>query len=424
MTLINGQGHMNKKYYWEILLVILSFVNWLSAKPEVIGSKVLSGVGFNASNILSAGMFIGNENDIVVAAEVPGYLWLNNKWVSTKQYGDFMNGFIKDGVIYLVFQPDEQHIDIYSVKKDIVLEQHVPIEAFPTYPGPNRVVCVSGDTSILYFLGTQEQFPRNPAEFTATAASGGHGTYYDKPVWAEIKGQTLLKYENVSYGGKTDECFLVKAVVTEKDAVHFLGFRTKEFGAESHGASSPTPVILHYAEYNTKKKEVVRVQEIYKDTSRVERGNNNERIDYFYGELSADKLNDNTAVAFSCVKRNLVIGAGGDTKITINSQVYCSCGEGGKFGEAEKIGEGLVPLARFDSTGNAHVVWVNNNGALVHRAKKDGKWGEEETILNGVDNSPSKLFGKYICAEFDKSNILNVVFLSNGNMVLEKIKFD
>lgn len=413
---------MTKKYSWEILLVTLLLLSNLQAKPEIIESKVLSGDQFNASDIISASLFIGKENDIVIEMEGPDRLWLNNKWVTTKQYGGFLNGFVKDGIVHLVFQPDEQHIDIYSVKKNITLEQHIPIGDFPTYPGPVQVVYIPGDTNAFYLLGSQEQFPRNPGELIATVGSGGHGTYYDKPVWAEISGQTLLKYQNVLYGGKTDECFLIKAVVTGKDTIRFLGFRMGKRGAEQRGFTPPMPVILHHTEYNAIKKQVVQTQEIYKDTSRLEIGAGKERVDYFYGELSADNINDDVVISFSCIKRNLVVKGKTDADITILSQIYYSQSESGKFGDVEKVGEGLIPLARVDSLGNVHVVWVNNDGALVHRVKKGGKWNNEEVFLNGVDNSPSKLFGKYICAEFDKDNNLNVVFLSNGQLVYAKIR--
>ena len=78
---------MIKKHVWEILLVVFFLMNNLYGKPQIIGSKVLSGDQFNASDIFSANLFIDKENDIVIEVEGPDCLWLNNKWVTTKQYG-------------------------------------------------------------------------------------------------------------------------------------------------------------------------------------------------------------------------------------------------------------------------------------------------------------------------------------------------
>jgi len=260
----------------------------------------------------------------------------------------------------------------------------------------------------------------------ATVASGGHGIYYIKPVWAEIKGQTLLKRENVPYGGKADESYRVEKVLTGKDAIYLLGFRAQEQRSSGSGDKPPTPVISHYAEYDMNKKTLVRVQNVYENTPRYELGVTNEHINYFYGTVSADNRDDgNTVVVFSWIRdRFIYTGNAGIEDDVVQSQIYyAQCGKG-KFNGVEKIGEGFIPLVKVDSLGNVHVIWVNNNGSLVHRAKKDGKWGDEEFFLNGVDNSKTKRFGKYICAEFDKDNNLNVVFLSNEQFVYAKIRAD
>jgi hypothetical protein len=421
---------MIKKHFWKtlLILVLLMPMNNLKANPEIVDWKVLSGSRFDTSKIYFTELFIDKDNDVFV--EVVNFLWMNKSWLKTDEYGFFLNGFSKYELTHLAFETvDKQHIDIYTVGRDITLENRVAIEDFPCgmdyWPGLPRIVYVPGDTNALFLLGSRTQLPRNPSRFLVTVLSGGHGNYYDKPILAQIQGQTLLEYRKIPYGGKTDESYRIKEVLTGKDTIHLLGFRTQE---QMGSAKKPdTPVILHYAAYNVKKRKTVRTQNIYEDTPRHELGTtSNEHINYSYGGLSADNLDDeNVVVVFSWIRNRFIYKGNAITEgnIILSQIYYAQCGSG-KFDGVEKIGEGFVPLVRVDSLGNVHVIWVNNNGALVHKVKKRGKWSNEEVFLDGVDNTSSKLFGNYVCAEFDKDNILNVVFPSKGNFVHAKVKFD
>jgi hypothetical protein len=168
---------------------MLLLANNLRAKPEIIDWKVLSGDKFNVSDITSVDLFIDKDNRNFVEVYGPGVLWLNinDRWVSTKQYGGCLNGFIKDGRVFLVFLSDEQHIDIYSVGEELTLESRITIEDFPPYPGMEQVIYVPGENNVYYLLGSRQQLPRNPVEFMRDVVSGGHGIYYEKPVLAAGK---------------------------------------------------------------------------------------------------------------------------------------------------------------------------------------------------------------------------------------------
>jgi hypothetical protein len=337
--------------------------------------------------------------------------------VRTDQYGDFVNGFVKDGCVYLAFMKDEHNIDIYTVGKDIKLENRAAIGDFPTYPGIEQIIYVPGDTNSFYLLGSRQQLPRNPGEFMRDVLSGGHGLYYEKPIWTEMQGQKLLEYQKIPYGGKIDESYNIKEVLTGKEKVCFFGFRIQK-----QYRKWPTSNILHYAEYNVKKKKLVQAQDIYSDIPGAE-----------YCSVSADNFDDNLFVVFSWHGISYPIGVNGLPKANIeniNSPIYYSQSNGKTFSKAEVIGQGILPLVRADSLGNVHVIWANSNGDLVHRAKKDGKWGDEQIVLNGaIDtdkvwerSNPNKNWLRKMVAEFDKDNNLNVVFTSKGNLTYAKIR--
>ncbi len=426
---------MIKKYFWKIFLVILLSMNNLYGKPEIVNWKVLSNDKFNVSDIASVGFFVDKDDkvfvEVVIAGRWEDYLLINNRWVRTDQYGRYLNGFVKDGKVHLVFRPDEQHIDIYAVDEDFVLENRVTIGDFPRYPGPIQVIYVPGDNNVSYLLGSRQQLPRNPVEFMRDVVSGGHGLYYEKPVLAEIEGQTLLKYSKIPYGGKIDESYNIKEVLTGKDKIHLLGFRTPK-------QLPYTSTVLHYAEYNTKKEKVVRTQNIYEKTPDFNKndGPRNLYLEWSsYWHVSADNFNDDLFIVFSwhrfCFSDNA-------NKVPIinmestNSPIYYSQSNGKGFGDVEIIGNGILPLVRADSVGNVHVIWANSDGALVHKAKKGDKWGDEQIILDSIIDIGEVREGmrqgrqvlKNKCAEFDKDNNLNVVFTSNGKLVLAKVRLD
>jgi hypothetical protein len=412
-----------KKRSWEILLVMLLLAGNLQAKPEIMSLRMLSDETFNISALDSGGLFIDNGNRMFL--EVSGreeYLLLNSNWVRTDDYGRFLNGFLKDDRLYLVFnkafiEEEKSQFSICSVGKGITLEERI-ITEYKDFrcnisPHYGKVISVPGDNNAYYLFGY-----KTPLNFS-TIISGGHGIHYEKPVLAEIHGQKVLKPEKVPYGGKKDESYHIKEILTGKDTIHFLGFRTQErFGAGNYCDQPPDPVVVHYAEYNTKNKKLVRSQDIY-EKSLLTVKKDDDVILYRYGDVSADSFNNSISLVFSWMEEHLAENR------NVKSHIYYSQCDGEQFSKPEKIGEGFNQLIRIDSFGNVHVIWINYNGILVHRAKKGDMWGEQQIISLGTDMYLTKNnFGNSMCAKFDKDNNLNVVFLSNGQLVRTKIKLD
>jgi hypothetical protein len=417
-----------KKHSWQILLVILLLASNLQAKPQVIDWKVLSDTSLNGADL-----FIDKDNRVFIEA-ASHYLWLNNNQIKTDQYGEYLNGFVRDGCVHLAFLKEKQNVDIYTVGKDIKLENRIAIGDFPR-GSPVQVISVSGDNNTYCVLGSRTQSPWNPVKFMVNIKPDG-GLYYDKPVLAEGRGQTLLKYFKIPYGGKIDESYIVKEVLTGKDKVCFFGFRTQD-----QYRNWPTSEILHFAEYNMKKKKVVQSQDIYEELPDFNKSDKPRTRNLYlelssYWHISADSLNDDLFIVFSWHGfRFSKIVNGVVPRINmenINSPIYYSQSSGGTFGDVKMIGEGILPLVRADSLGNVHVIWSNSNGDLVHKVKKGDKWGKEQIILDNVIDTKEiweswpqeRLQLQKICAEFDKDNNLNLVFTSNGNLVYAKVKVD
>jgi hypothetical protein len=414
-----------KKCFWKILLVVLLSAYNVQAKPVVVDRKVLSDTSKGVGSLL-----INKDNKIFVKAFLKGeyYFWLDNNWVPIDQYGDiFSSGFVKEGRVHLVFGK-EPYIDIYTVEKDITIEEHVKIEDYLII---TDAIYVPEEKDDLYLLCFRQQTSSNPVEAAKFYISGGHGIIYDKPLLAKIQGQKLLSCEMLRYGGKTNESYRIKEVLTGKDRIHLFGFRTqRQVGSGDYPYNIPD--VLYYTEYNTKKKKVVRTQDIYEKNPRFDEKGQLKQGAYWH--ISADNFNDDLFVVFSWhktrdasnIERNIIA-----TKIDTDSPIYYSQDIGKGFGDAEIIGKGILPLVRADSIGNIHVIWVDSNDNVVHKVKKDGKWSNEQIILNGVDAEDvwegmrqGEWFLQNMCAEFDKDNNLNLVFASNRKLVLAKVKLN
>ena len=403
---------------------MLLTVNNLYAKEHVLDWKVLSDTSKGADFLL-----IDKDNRVFVEAFVKaGYcLWLNNKWMPIDQYGNFMimNGFVKDGTVHLVFRPDEQHIDIYSVGKGVTLEKHIKME---DYLITTDVIYVPEKKDSLYLLGYRRQTSSNPVEAIKYYISGGHGILYDKPLLAEIQGQKLLDYKMLRYGGKRNESYRIKEVLVGKDKIHFFGFRT-QIGTGNKYCDN-IPDVLYYTGYSTKKKKVLQTQNIYEKNLYFDKKGKLGRPAYWH--VSADNFNNNLFIAFSWHKAHLSIK--GDTVEkdieNTDSPIYYSQDNSKGFGDIEIIGKGILPLVRADSVGNVHVIWADSNGNIVHKAKKGDKWADEQIILNSAMDSEEVWEGmrqdewllQNMCAEFDNDNNLNLVFTSNGKLVYAKVK--
>jgi len=406
-------------------------MNNVNAKDQILERKVLSNPGFNFIDVHSTNLFIDDDSNTFILIEVwrtdstKDFLCINNNWIRVDKYGILLNGFLKDGHFYLAFQKDEDVV-IYNIQEDIKflcrIKSRIKIGGIPRNIGSyqDRVIPLSNQNDSYLFLGRYVKLPANPIESLRTIISGGHGIYYDKPFLAEIQNEKMLKCRKIRYGGKVDESFVIKEVATRKDLIHFLGFR----GAEEPETSGPlgfarnTPVILHYVGYDFKKKKTTRTHSICENTPKVDK---NKNVKSYYGPLSMDNLEDNVFVVFSWVQhrskpRPIPIK-------DIKSDIYYYQYSDNASGDIERIADGFMPLVRVNSLGNVHVLWVNSDGGLVYKVKKNGRWSEEKIILNNLNIYPN-ITRRYISAEFDKDNNLNVIFPSNGNLVHAIVKVD
>ena len=426
-------SEMSKKISILTLVLIGLTMNNTNAKDQILERKVLSSKMFNCSDLHSINLFIDDDSNIFVAIAVYGenrygnyFLCTNNNWQVIDKYGICLNGFIKDGQLYLAFENDED-VDIYNIREDIKFVSRIKVKpirikgiAHNIISYQSRVIPVSDGDSSYYYLGDYVKFPANPLDLVQHFLSGGHGITYRKPVLAEIRDNQMLEPRKLRYGGKIDETFTIKEAIKGKDSIHFLGFR----GAENPKTSGEPrfardePVILHYVDYDLKKKETTRKYSIYENTPRTHK---NTKTNFDYGSVSIDNLDDDIFVVFSWV--TITNYGSGDIK-NFKPDVYYWQYSGDSFGEIEKIGNGFMPLVKVDSLGSVYVFWVDHDGNLFCKTKKDDKWGKDNFILTGIDILPGFTYTKYICAEFDKDDNLHVVFPSNGSLVHAKVKLD
>jgi len=412
---------MNKKGFAPLIFLLFLSVNDLYAKARVLEKKELSNPASECINISSAELFVDNDNNIFI--RINNFLYVSDRWIKINEYGSFLNGFLKEGQLYMAFEKDG-NIDVYKVKKDFELTSRIKI-----IDGPNilwrgakfkRIFSVPGEDNSYFLQGECGKFPTNPFELLFCFTSGGHGIIYTKPILAEVKGGKMLRYLKFRYGGKLDESFIIKGAVRGKDSIDFLGFRQLEKPAFGPNRYQPWPVILHYADYDVKKKKVTGSYAICRNIPRYD-----EHIDsqFIYGGLSLDSLGDDVFVVFSWVEKKHVKEKGHDIKNIGSDIYYWQCSKN-RFGDVEKIGNGFLPLVRADSLGNVHVIWVDGDGVLFHKMKKDNSWGEESIVLSGINICHDPAFSGHICAKFDKDNNLNIVYPSQDNLIYIKVRLD
>lgn len=412
---------MNKKRFAPLIFLLFLSVNDLYAKARVLERKVLTNPVLKCIEIYSTELFIDNDNSTFV--RINDFLYVNNNWIKMGKYGRRLNGFLKDGQLYTVFEKDG-NIDVYKVKKDFELTNRIKIIKGPNVlwreAGFERILPVPGEDNSYILQGVCYKFPTNPFELLFCFTSGGHGIMYTKPILAEVRDGKMLRYLKFRYRGKLDESFIIKEAVRGENSISFLGFRQLEEPAFGPNRYASWPVILHYADYDIKKKKVTRSRAICKNIPRYD-----EHIDsqFVYRGVSLDNLGDDVFVVFSWVEKKRVKEKGYDIK-NINSDIYYWQCSKDRFGDVEKIGNGFLPLVRVDLSGNVHVVWVDSNGVLFHKMKKDDSWSEESVILSGVNICQDPAFGGHICAEFDKDNNLNIVYSSGDELIYTKVKLD
>ena len=100
--------------------------------------------------------------------------------------------------------------------------------------------------------------------------------------------------------------------------------------------------------------------------------------------------------------------------------LYWDCIDG-KTGKVEQVAEGFHPMVKADSQGNVHLIWVNKQNDLMHKAKKEGVWQKENLLVKKIDSAP---YINNIASEFDKDNYLHVVYPSDSNLNHVVLKVD
>ncbi len=421
-----GYGHMAKPAV--ILLFTFLYLCDSSSGGNMIRSTTIRPGPFNTADIASIKLFCFEKNNALMPAlfvETQGsftsrgsdLLYINGSWTDLKEHGDLLNVFVKDGQLYIAhhkFKSDE--IVIQKVQQNGELVGAIGIKGdLAEYFAPGaikNVIPVQERNNSYYLVASRYVFPANPVEFLFDFVSGGHGIYYVKPFLAEVQDGKIGKPQKLRYGGKIDETYYIKQVVQSGDLVHFLGFRQQEVRAWGKPEGKFTPVILHHTAYDLKKKKVTQTNPIYTDTPRLEKDTG---INYFYGDISIDALDNNVFVAFSWKKRKF-----STEEYYIESIFYWDYSQG-KAGKTEKIADGFLPMVKADSLGNAHLLYVNHKANLMHKVKRNGIWQKDDVLVDRVDTKP---YIENIAAAFDKGNNLHVVYPSDGKLIHAIIKVD
>ena len=428
----------------KLALILLStyfFAGNLFAGALIMHSKKIPIKMPGGSGALPTEIFIdGNDNIfLMVGRGIAGqyraiYLcvFMNEELIDLEGYGHVWDGFLKDGDFHLVLWKDGG-FSVYKVLNGMKLVTRINIEdtlherfsSASRYRGPfspgkiYRVIPVPEAGNSFYLLACRWRFPVHPGEFLKTVISGGHGISYWKPFSVEVRDEKLAKPRKLRYGGKIEESYYIKQVINHEDLVHFLGFRRQEEPAWGRRKRTSESMMLHHAAYDLKKKKVIHTHTIYTISPKIEIGNNRTN---FYGPLSIDASGNDVFVVFSWVQERLQPRPVpiNDMKSTIFYWQYSN----GVASEVEKIADGFMPLVKVDSSGTVHVLWVNKNASLVHKAKRNNKWSKDTILFNNLDVDHRIISGRYISAEFDKDNNLNVVFPSNGNLVYAKLRLN
>jgi hypothetical protein len=424
MVLNLGFGHMVEiKVKNQALLIILA-ISTFCFGSTVLERKVISAGKIDCSNIRSLDIFLTKDGNVsVFIKEHNLFLYTNNTLITIdKEYGDgskyFINAFAENDRIKFAYcpivkeiWPGTKSIDIYDVLKQLDKPAEsikIPEEMQNKLPG--EIIAIPQVPDKYYIAYTEEKF--TPAQYFAHFLSGGHGFGSAKPYLAEIENGRISRYEKVKYGGKRIEDFFTKEIISDGKMIHYLGFRSEP---GHQGAPLNTPVILYYAGYDLKKREVAQSYNVYEI--------NCDPGSYDFGPLSMTGKDDKVFVVFSFHKYPFR-GAPHNDFSQIKSDIYYFQYGNKSAGNAEKIAKGFIPLVKLDSVGNVYVFWMDYKGNLFYKTKEKDKWSAEKIILTDVDILLSIISMKYVSMEFDSKNNLHIVFPSNGNLTYAKVRLD
>jgi hypothetical protein len=392
----------------------------------IIEAKTIRLGAVDIAHIASVELFIAENSNLSetvlrIRADEGDFLYMNGSWIGA---AGLLNAFEKDGQLYLASGSGEA----FGVDKIVIRKVGQNTNQIGTIDTKGSLVERSAPGSIVrvipvpeipdsyYVLASPYVSPADTGETLFNYLSGGHGIAYVKPFLIEVQDGHPGKSQKLRYAGKTDETYYIKQMVQRGDLVHFLGFRQQEERAWGRPKEQFTPVILHHAAYDLKKKKVTRTNPIYTDTPRVEK---DKGIRYDYGQISIDALGDNVFVVFLW-KKTMIQTKPGEVKYIESNIFYWDCNQH-KAGKVEKIADGFLPIVKADSFGNAHLLYINGRGNLVHRVKREGIWQDEDVLVGRVDVVP---YIHDIAAAFDKHDNLHVVYPLGGNLVYVKMKLD
>lgn len=421
----------------RLALIILStyfFASDFLAGAVVLTSKRLPLSISASSDISSTEIFIDADDNTFIVVEVEGFrgenhyedefLYMNDSLIDLEQYDGIWDKFLKDGHFHLAFKKNDT-IFIYKVPDDIGLVSRIDTKDFLSTPlrfrniDNERIIPVSGLGNSHYMLIYRKRLPVNPVEFLVNFFSGGHGIGYAKPFLIEIQDDKPAKPRKLRYGRKIDESYYIKKVVQHEDFVHFLGLRMQEERDWGPEKMESKPEILHHAAYNLEKKKVVNTHTI---CTKIPWAEIDKNILSFYGPLSMDALSNNVFVVFSWIEER--IKPRPIPIKDINSTIFYWQYSNGIAIDAEKIGDGFLPLVRVDSSGSVHILWVDKNASLIHKVKRNGKWGNYSILVKNLEVDYSVIVRGSVTAEFDSADNLHIVYPSGGTLVHSILKVD
>jgi hypothetical protein len=156
--------------------------------------------------------------------------------------------------------------------------------------------------------------------------------------------------------------------------------------------------------------------------------------------LSADAKDKDVFAVFSWVEQKQFKPHRRFNVKEVNSNIYYWQCNNKSYGKAEKIAEGFCPLVRVNRFGIVHVFWVDRNGNIVQKVRKEGKWSNDRIILSDFntksimytkgcefiddDRPEAILYTKFFAAEFDKANNLHAVYPTAEGIVYTKLKLE
>ena len=406
----------------EVLLIVLVICT-LSFGPTVMERKVvIPEGGFDSYYLHSFSIFLTRDGKASILIDDLKHLFLytqnNLKTVDIDRKNNiFLNGFVENdhAMLAFVISPERYRysgINIYDIQKGFgkpAAYIKIPIKLQDTPLG--RLIPVPQMPGKYYILSNQETFLG--VEAFTRCLGGGHISGYAKPYLAEINNGEISEYKKIKYGGKKYEDFNIKEYVSTVEMIHCLGLRHPK---EHDGVLEPnSPVVLYYACYNPKEEQVVRSSNIYE----IKSGPGS----YKFGPLSLAVNDSNAFIVFSFHKYPFRGSPQNDIQKITSDIYYFQCDNNSTV-NAVKIAKGFVPLVKLDSAGNVYVFWLDYNGNIVYKTKKDDRWSDERIILTGATMVSDVIFKKYFSVEFDEDNNLHVVFRTSEGIVYTKLKLE